>query len=285
MNTHKLAIIGGGQMGRGIAQVAIMKGISVWLYDNRSKSAQQAESFIQHQFQKGVDKGKWSQAETSVWLKSLHTTHQLSDLSSVDVVIEAATEDKTIKYELFSNLDRMLPPHALLLSNTSSISITELASKTQRPDKVAGMHFMNPVPVMKLVEGIAGLQTSLETMKTVQYLAEYLGKTFIQVQDAPGFVVNRILMPMINEAVYALSEGLASKEEIDQGMKLGTNCPMGPLELADFIGLDTCLSIMEVLYDGLGDSKYRPCPLLKKYVAAQWLGKKSGRGFYEYRSV
>ncbi|MFN9066480.1 MAG: 3-hydroxyacyl-CoA dehydrogenase NAD-binding domain-containing protein, partial [Bdellovibrionales bacterium] len=216
-------------------------------------------------------------------LQRIQTAQDLKSLSDCDVVIEAATENLELKLKIFKDLDQIVKPEALLLSNTSSISITKIASVTKRPHLVAGMHFMNPVPLMKLVEGIRGLQTSDETFQKTRALSESLGKVFVEsVKDMPGFIVNRILMPMINEAFYTLHEGIAQASQIDEAMKLGTNQPMGPLTLADFIGLDTCLAIMQVLHDGLGDSKYRPCPLLVKYVEAGWLGKKSGRGVYNY---
>jgi 3-hydroxybutyryl-CoA dehydrogenase len=215
-------------------------------------------------------------------ISKIRPVGKLTDLAQADLVVEAVTEKPDLKFQIFKQLDEACAKHAILASNTSSISITLIAAQTKRPEQVVGMHFMNPVPVMKLVEGIRGIQTSDETFKSVRAVAEKMGKTFIEAKDFPGFAVNRILMPMINEAVTALHEGVASIEDIDAAMKLGTNQPMGPLTLADFIGLDTCLAIMEVLHQGLGDSKYRPSPLLKQYVAAGWLGKKTGRGFYRY---
>jgi 3-hydroxybutyryl-CoA dehydrogenase len=231
---------------------------------------------------KGLEKGKWEQGMVDTTLKRIVSANDLSSLKNCDLLIEAATENKAIKFEIFKNLDTIAKPGAILATNTSSISITEIAAVTKRAQLVAGMHFMNPVPVMKLVEGIRGLETSDETFNTVAVVAEKMGKTFVRANDIPGFAVNRILMPMINEAVYALYEGVATIADIDMAMKLGTNQPMGPLELADFIGLDTCLAIMNVLHEGLGDTKYRPCPLLKQYVLAGRMGRKSGRGFYAY---
>jgi 3-hydroxybutyryl-CoA dehydrogenase len=278
-----IGVVGAGQMGRGIAQVAAMVGFKVKVYDVSAEGLKKGVDFIQNQMNKGLEKGKWDLEKIKETMSNIKTVTEMSELSDCDLLIEAATENKAIKFEIFKNLDQMAKPGAILATNTSSISITEIAAVTKRPHLVAGMHFMNPVPVMKLVEGIKGLETSDETFNMVASVAEKMGKVFIRANDIPGFAVNRILMPMINEAVYALYEGVASISDIDMAMKLGTNQPMGPLELADFIGLDTCLAIMNVLNDGLGDTKYRPCPLLKQYVLAGRMGRKSGRGFYEYK--
>ncbi len=277
-----VGVVGFGQMGRGIGEVFLLKGFNVIAFDPFPESLSKGVDFIKNQMKKGVDKGKWDQALADKSFSLLKTTTEIKDLSGCQIIIEAASENKSLKIDLFKKLDELTGPETILATNTSSISITEIAGQTKKPKQVVGMHFMNPVPVMKLVEGIKGLETSEETFQVVRELTEILGKTFVAANDYPGFIVNRILMPMINEAVYALYEGVASVKDIDQAMKLGTNQPMGPLELADFIGLDTCLSIMEVLHQGLGDSKYRPCPLLRNYVLAKKLGRKTGRGFYDY---
>lgn len=282
-NVKLIGVLGAGQMGNGIAQVAAVSGFDVVLCDISDDSLKKAVKTITSSLEKLVSKNVITDDVKSTALNRIKTTTQLNDLKNVDVFIEAATENIDLKIKIFKDVDALVKPEAYLFSNTSSISITKLAGATKRPQKVAGMHFMNPVPLMKLVEGIRGLQTTDETFGLMKALTEKLGKTFVpSVKDMPGFIVNRILMPMINEAIYTLHEGIADVESIDQAMKLGTNQPMGPLTLADFIGLDTCLAIMHVLHDGLGDSKYRPCPLLTKYVEAGWLGKKSGRGFYNY---
>lgn len=282
MNMRVIGVVGAGQMGRGIAQVAIQSGYQVMLFDAFEKALAGGADFIKNQLARGVEKNKWSQDEATRASAMLKTSAQMTDLKDCDIVIEAATERRELKFEIFRNLDSVVKAGAILASNTSSISITEIAAQTKRPELVAGMHFMNPVPVMKLVEGIKGLETSTQTFDTVRALAEKMGKTFVAAQDYPGFAVNRILMPMINEAFYALYEGVATAKDIDVAMKLGTNQPMGPLELADFIGLDTCLAIMDVLHTGLSDTKYRPCPLLKQYVAAGRFGRKNKKGVYLY---
>lgn len=282
MEIQTIGIVGAGQMGRGIAQVAAMANFKVTMFDVSDEALNFGLGFIKKQMDKGVAKEKWDQASADETLSLITGTLDMQDFADCDLIIEAATENKKIKLEIFKKLDEIAKPEALLASNTSSISITEIAAVTKRASQVAGMHFMNPVPVMKLVEGISGLETSTETFKLVEDAAVKMGKVFVKAKDMPGFAVNRILMPMINEAVYTLHEGIASVEDIDTAMKLGTNQPMGPLTLADFIGLDTCLAIMEVLHDGLADTKYRPCPLLRQYVAANRLGRKNGRGFYEY---
>ncbi len=282
-NVQTIGVVGAGQMGRGIAQVAAMSGFKVTLFDVSAEGLKKGMEFIENQLKKGVEKGKWDQTYVTNCMGAIVAASDMMKLSDCDLIVEAATENKNIKFEIFRKLDEIAKKGAILATNTSSISITEIAAVTKRPQMVAGMHFMNPVPVMKLIEGIRGLETTDETFNTVEAVAVKMGKVFVRANDVPGFAVNRILMPMINEAVYTLYEGVASASDIDQAMKLGTNQPMGPLELADFIGLDTCLAIMNVLHEGLGDTKYRPCPLLKKYVLAGRMGKKSGRGFYEYK--
>ena len=277
-----IGVIGAGQMGRGIAQVAASVGFQTKIYDTSTKSLHTGMSFIEGQFKRGLQKAKWNEDFVHKALSRLRPVESIELLKDVDIAIEAATENKNIKFDIFRKLDLLVSKSCILASNTSSISITEIGAQTNNPHRVVGMHFMNPVPVMKLVEGIRGLETSPEAFVKVKEIAEAMNKTFIEVNDTPGFLINRILLPMINEAVYALFEGVANIQDIDNGMKLGANWPMGPLSLADFIGLDTCLAIMEILYDGLGDSKYRPCPLLKKYVAAGRLGKKAKKGFYNY---
>ena len=281
-NIKTIGVIGAGQMGSGIAQVAATSGFNVVIHDLSSQSLEKAINGIGKSLSKLCEKGKITAESKSSAESRISTTQSLETFRSSDLVIEAVSENESLKFQLFEKLDLICPAHTILASNTSSISITKIAAKTKRPDKVVGMHFMNPVPLMKLVELIRGLRTSNATYESVKLVAQSLDKTCVESKDYPGFIVNRILMPMINEAVYALYEGLASVEDIDNAMKLGTNQPMGPLTLADFIGLDTCLSIMNVLHDGLGDSKYRPCPLLKQYVAAGLLGRKSGQGFYNY---
>lgn len=277
-----IGVLGTGQMGAGIAQVGATVGYQVLLADVSLDRAVAGKAGIEKRLSRSVAKGRISELDKSEVLGRLKPVNGIAGLADADFVIEAATENESLKLDLFRQLDERCAPHAVLATNTSSIPITRIAAATQRPHKVIGMHFMNPVPVMKLVEVIRGLATDDETYNVTEALAAKMNKTTVLARDMPGFIVNRVLMPMINEAVTALYEGIGSREDIDAGMKLGTNQPMGPLELADFIGLDTCLAIMQVLHEGMGDSKYRPCPLLKQYVDAGWMGRKSGRGFYEY---
>ncbi|KUP04094.1 3-hydroxybutyryl-CoA dehydrogenase [Bacillus coahuilensis p1.1.43] len=282
MAIKRVMVIGAGQMGSGIAQVCARGGYDVVLNDVKQEFAEKGLASITKNIARSVDKGKMTEEEKEGVLSRLTLSTNLEDAKNVDIVIEAAVENMTIKKDIFSKLDSIAPEHTILATNTSSLPITEIAAVTKRPEKVIGMHFMNPVPVMKLVEIIRGLATADEVYQAVEDMSKSLSKVPVEVNDFPGFVSNRVLMPMINEAIYTLYEGVASKEAIDEVMKLGMNHPMGPLTLADFIGLDTCLYIMETLHEGFGDDKYRPCPLLRKYVKAGWLGKKTGRGFYEY---
>lgn len=282
MEIRKVMVIGAGQMGGGIAQVCAQAGFDVKLNDIKEEFYEKGLSVIAKNLSRNVEKGRMTEDEKAEVLGRIKKSLDLQDAHDVDIVIEAAVENMDIKKTIFAKLDGIAPKHAILASNTSSLPITEIAAATNRPENVIGMHYMNPVPVMKLVEIIRGLATSDEVYQAVEDMTRKLAKTPVEVNDFPGFVANRVLMPMINEAIYTLYEGVASKEAIDEVMKLGMNHPMGPLQLADFIGLDTCLYIMETLHEGFGDSKYRPCPLLRKYVNAGWLGKKSGRGFYEY---
>jgi 3-hydroxybutyryl-CoA dehydrogenase len=283
-SVRRFGVIGAGQMGRGIAQVAAAGGCEVVLCDSTRALAEGGKAQIATALGKLVDKGKLPSSERDALLERIQTSEGVGGLAGADLAVEAATENLEIKLAIFRDADRALPAGAILASNTSSISITKLAAATSRPDRVIGMHFMNPVPVMKLVEIVRGLQTSDETYTLVRDLAAAMGKTVITSKDSPGFIVNRMLIPLLNEACFALEEGLGTPVDIDTGAKLGLNHPMGPLELADLIGLDTVLSIAEVLHREIGDSKYRPATLLRNMVAAGWLGRKSGRGFYDYRS-
>lgn len=276
-----VGVIGSGSMGNGIAQVGAQAGYSILLYDIAEAQLEKARGTIQKSLAKLQEKGKLKDP-ASVVIQRLKTTTRFDDLKGSDFVIEAATENREVKFKLFRDLDKLAEKGVVLATNTSSISITEIARHTGRPELVAGMHFMNPVPLMQLVEGIRGMATSEECFRTVREVAEAMGKTFIEAKDSPGFAVNRVLMPMINEAFFALQEGLASAKDLDQAMKLGCGFPMGPLELADFVGVDVCLFVCEILHRDLGDSKYRPAPLMRKYVEAGWLGRKSGRGVYVY---
>lgn len=279
---RSIGVVGAGQMGAGIAQVAAASGVRVVLRDLHLEVVDRALQGIGRQLEKLVEKGKLTADDRAATLSRIKGTASLADFADVDVVIEAVTENEELKKKILVELDGAMKEGAILATNTSSISITRLAAAVKRPERFIGMHFMNPVPVMKLVEIIPGLKTSELTLAETRTLAERLGKTTVRSDDQPGFIVNRILVPMINEAIIGLAEGLGTPEDIDTAMKLGTNQPMGPLALADLIGLDTCLSIMEVLHSNLGDPKYRPAPLLRRYVAAGWLGKKAGRGFYRY---
>jgi len=278
----KVAVIGAGTMGNGIVHVFAQNGFDVTMVDVRQEALDQARATIRGNMDRQIKKGALAEADRDAALGRITAATDLAAIAGADLVVEAATENRELKFRIFAEMDAHAPEHAILATNTSSISITEIAAQTKRPGQVIGMHFMNPVPVMKLVEIIRGLATTDETTRTTVALAEQLGKTVAEAQDYPGFVANRILMPMINEAVFCLMEGVAEAEAIDTVMKLGMNHPMGPLALADLIGLDTCLAIMEVLHSGLGDDKYRPCPLLRKYVAAGKLGRKTDEGFYNY---
>ena len=283
MAVQSVGVIGAGQMGNGIAHVFALAGYDVLMTDISQEALTKAVALIDHNLERQMHRGRISEADKNAALARIRTTLQLAELGQCDLVIEAATERESVKQAIFEDLLPHLRPETILASNTSSISITRLASRTDRPERFMGVHFMNPVPVMQLVELIRGIATDEETYQTLVEVVARIGKTAARAEDFPAFIVNRILVPMINEAVYTLYEGVGSVTSIDEAMKLGANHPMGPLELADFIGLDTCLAIMNVLYDGLADSKYRPCPLLVKYVEAGWLGRKSGRGFYDYR--
>ena len=281
-DVRTIGVAGAGQMGAGIAHVFALAGYDILLHDVNASAIHKAREVIETNLGRQVNKGAITDAEKDAALMRIEPARELDDLRACDLVIEAVTENIELKKTIFRSLSDVLAPDAIIATNTSSISITALAAVTDRPDRFIGLHFMNPVPVMKLVEVIRGIATSQDTFETVKALVEKLGKTMAVSEDFPAFIVNRILMPMINEAIYTLYEGVGTVEAIDTGMRLGANHPMGPLQLADFIGLDTCLSIMQVLYDGLADSKYRPCPLLVKYVEAGWLGRKVGRGFYDY---
>lgn len=283
MEIQTIGIVGAGQMGNGIAHVMALAGYDVRLTDVSHDALKAAQQVVEGNLARQVGRGKISEDDMNAALAHIQTTQTLSDLGQCDLIIEAATERETVKQAIFEDLLPHLKPTTILTSNTSSISITRLASRTDRPEKFMGFHFMNPVPVMQLVELIRGIATDEETFSACKAVVDKLGKTAASAEDFPAFIVNRILMPMINEAVYTLYEGVGNVQSIDSSLKLGANHPMGPLELADFIGLDTCLAIMNVLHDGLADTKYRPCPLLTKYVEAGWLGRKTQRGFYDYR--
>jgi 3-hydroxybutyryl-CoA dehydrogenase len=282
MQVKTVGVVGAGQMGNGIAQVAAMSGMPVIMSDIKEEFVQRGLKTITKILAKNVDKGKMSPEDRDAVLGRIKTTVSLKDMAAADLVVEAATENEALKFQIFRELDAICAPQAILASNTSSIPIGRIAAQTKRPGKVIGMHFMNPVPVMQLVELIRALTTSDETFAVTRDLCVKFGKTPAEANDYPGFLINRILMPMLNEAAYCLYQGVGTRENIDTVMRLGANHPMGPLALADLIGLDTCLAIMETLFNGFCDSKYRPCPLLRKYVEAGWLGRKTGRGFYEY---
>ena len=282
--SERIAVVGAGQMGNGIAHVFAQSGVPVTMIDVSEDALRRGRETIEKNMDRQVKKNSLSAEDRQAALGRIATSTDLGAVGNATVVVEAATENTDLKFRIFADLDRIAPPDAILASNTSSISITHIGAQTKRPDRVIGMHFMNPVPVMQLIEVIRGLATSDETTSRIMELAKSLGKTPVEANDFPGFIANRILLPMINEACFALMEGVGTPDAIDQVMKLGMNHPMGPLALADFIGLDTCVAILEVMHDGLGDPKYRPCPLLRKYVAAGWLGRKTGRGFYNYRT-
>ncbi|MCM3731842.1 3-hydroxybutyryl-CoA dehydrogenase [Fictibacillus nanhaiensis] len=282
MSIQQIMVVGAGQMGSGIAQVCAMAGFDVILHDIKDEFVNKGIGNIQKNLNRQVEKGRMEESEKETILSRITSSISMENASKADLVIEAIVENMEVKTQLFTMLDQYAPEHAILASNTSSLPITEIAAATNRPEKVIGMHFMNPVPVMKLVEIIRGLQTSDDVYETIEAVSKKLQKVPVEVNDFPGFISNRILMPMINEAIFAVYEGVATPEAVDEIMKLGMNHPMGPLTLADFIGLDTCLYIMETLHEGFGDDKYRPCPLLRKYVKAGWLGKKTGKGFYTY---
>lgn len=282
MTIEKVFVIGAGQMGGGIAQVCAQAGYQVTLHDLNEEAYDRGFAVITKNLERNVEKGRMTEEEKQAVLGRFTKSLDMQNAKDADIVIEAAVENMAIKTKIFAELDEITPEHTILATNTSSLPITEIGAATKRPGKVIGMHFMNPVPVMKLVEVIRGLATDDDVYEAVEEMTKKLNKTPVEVNDAPGFVANRVLMPMINEAIFTLYEGVATKEAIDDVMKMGMNHPMGPLQLADFIGLDTCLYIMETLHEGFGDSKYRPCPLLRKYVKAGWYGKKTGRGFYSY---
>ncbi len=282
MEVKRFGVVGSGQMGNGIAQVAAASGLEVVMSDIKQDFCDNGMATVSSSLERLVKKEKISSSDKEAILSRITTTTDLNDMASVDFVVEAAVEQQDLKFKIFEDLDKICPPEVILSSNTSSIPIGRIAARTSRPDKVIGMHFMNPVPLMKLVEVINGLATSDQTFETTWTLCEKFGKTPAKANDFPGFIANRILMPMINEAIFCLYQNVGEPEDIDTVMRLGMNHPMGPLALADLIGLDTCLAIMETLYDGFKDSKYRPCPLLRKYVEAGWLGRKSKKGFYDY---